>query len=312
MRQISLATTAVGLALLVAACASATPESGAPSVAPSPSAVPSTPPSASTVPEASPAPSAPGSPASDAADEVLDAALATQAEGTVRYRVDVRSADPDDALPPQIGSGQVSFGDPAQFRFESEGTPGTVPPSEVIFDGDTLFSRGRDTPYLPEDTWVSLETKEGTMGRDLVMRQYGDSMLVLVTPLGVTSAERTGDETIGSRGVTRYVTQVDVSAARPHLPEPLVPAYDARMANLTSAGAPLTHEVEVWVDSDGRIARTRYVQELQGQDVEALVITYDFDGYGDPMEAAPPSGAEVLTIEEAQQRRLAAETAPPS
>jgi len=208
----------------------------------------------------------------------------------------------------QTATGQVSFGDPAQFRFESEGMPGTVPPSEVIFDGDTLYSRGRDTPYLPEDTWVTLQIKEGTIGSDMVLRQYGDSMLVLVTPLGVTSAEQAEDDAAG----TRYVTQVDVSAARQHVSESLLPAYDARMANLSSAGVSPTHEVEVWVDSDGRIARTRYVQELQGQNVDAIVVTYDFDGYGEPMEAAPPSGAEVLTLEEAQERRQAAETPKPS
>ena len=149
---------------------------------------------------------------------------------------------------------------------------------------------------------LMLEITEGTLGYDAVMRQYGDSMLVLVTPLGVTSAKPVGDEMIGTQAVTRYVAQVDVSAARQHLPESLLPAYDARMANLTSAGVPLTHEVDVWVDADGRIARTRYLQELQGQDVEALVVTYDFDGYGDPMEAGPLEGDEVLTLEEARQR----------
>jgi hypothetical protein len=310
MRRIRLAATAVGLALVIAACSSATPESAAPaeSGVPSPSAVPPSPAPASPIPVVSPSATASASLASDAANEVLDAALATQAEGTVRYAVDVRSADPNDAIPPQTATGQVSFGNPSQFRFASPGVPGTVPASEVIFDGDTLYSRGRDTPYLPEDTWVTLDIKEGTIGRDLLLRQYGDSMLVLVTPLGVTSAQQAADEPIG----TRYVTQVDVSAARPHLPESLLPAYDDRMANLTSAGAPLTHEVEVWVDSDGRIARTRYVQELQGQDVEALVVTYDFEGYGDTMEAAPPRGDEVLTIEEAQERRQAAETPKPS
>jgi len=309
MRRIRLAAMAMGLALVLSACASATPESEAPATsvvsdAPSQAAAA---PSSTPAPSAMPTPSVAASPVSDAAGVVLDAALASQAEGTVRYTVDVRSADPTDPNPPQTATGQVSFGDPGQFRLASPGVPGTVPPSEVIFDGDTLYSRGRDTPYLPEDTWVTLDIKEGTIGSDMVLRQYGDSMLVLVTPLGVTSAEQADDDATG----TRYVAQVDVSAARPHLPASLLPAYDARMANLSSAGVSPTHEVEVWVDSDGRIPRTRYVQELQGQNVDAIVVTYDFDGYGEPMEAAPPSGAEVLTLEEAQERRQA-ESAKPS
>jgi hypothetical protein len=301
MRRVHLAATAVGLALVLAACASATPESEAPaeSLAAPRSAVPPVPASATpSIKVASPGASNAASPLSGDADEVLAAALASQAEGTVRYTVDVRSADPEDANPPQTASVQVSFGDPSQFRFASPGVPGTVPASEVIFDGDTLYSRGRDTPYLPEDTWVTLGIRDGTIGRNMVMRQYGDTMLVLVTPLGVTSAEQAEDDTIG----TRYLTQVDVSAARPRLPASLLPAYDSRMASLTSAGVPPTHEVEVWVDTEGRIARTRYVQELQGQDVEALVITYDFDDYGAALDAAPAPGDEVLTANEARER----------
>jgi hypothetical protein len=31
-------------------------------------------------------------------------------------------------------------------------------------------------------------------------------------------------------------------------------------------------------------------------------VTYDFDGYGNPMEAEPAPGDEVLTMEQAQER----------
>jgi hypothetical protein len=264
MRQIHLAAVALGLALIVVAC-QATPE---------PTAI-------------------------DATDEVLHAALATQAGGTLRFTVDVRATDPDDATPPVTGSGQVSFGEPIQFRFARPGVSGTIPPSETIFDGDRLFVRGDDS-RLPADTWLLLETS--SVGRDMVMRQESDSLLVLVTPLGVTSAERAEEDTIGTRAVTRFITQVDVAAARRHLTDSLMPAYESRMSGLEAAGVPLTHEVEIWVDDEGRIARTRYLQELKGQDIEALVITYDFEGYGDPMDPAPPAGDEVLTLDEATER----------
>jgi hypothetical protein len=69
-----------------------------------------------------------------------------------------------------------------------------------------------------------------------------------------------------------------------------------------AAGVPLTHELDVWVADEGHIARTRYEQELQGQDVDALVVTYDFEDYGAPVEAEPPPGDEVLTVEEARER----------
>ena len=306
MRRIRCAATVLGLALALVSCSATAPEIASPSASAiaSPAAEPSTAPSTT---EASSAPTSPGpSPAvslgQGAVNEVLDAALATQADETLRFTADVRSADPGDSMQPVTGTGQVSFGDPSQFRFASPGVAGSVPASEMIFDGERLFSRGRDTPYLPETTWVVLDIKQGGMGRELVTRQYGDYSLVLAAPLGVTSAEPAGEETIDGQAVTRYVTQVDIEAARPHITESLLAAYEAHVSSFTAAGVPLTHEVEVWVDADGHIARTRYEQELTGQDVEAVVVTYDFADFGAPMEAEPPPGDEVLTIDEARER----------
>jgi hypothetical protein len=312
MRRIRLAATATGLALVLAACAATAPESASPTVsqAPSPAATPSISPLSPAPPSF--APSLAPTPDADAADVVRDAAIASLADETVRLAVDVRSSDAAGAMPPVTGTGQVSFGDPSQFRFGSPGMAGTMPGYEVIYDGAHLFSRGRDTPYLPAETWVTLDLKPGTVGHAALLRQYGDYSLVLVTPLSVTSAMPMGDEMIGDRSVRRYVAQVDIAAARPYIPEPLLAAYESHVETFTAAGVPLTHEVEVWVDDDGQIARTRYVQELEGQGVPAVVITYDFDDYGAAMDVAPPAGAEVLTIEEAQERRQAAETPKPS
>jgi len=177
-----------------------------------------------------------------------------------------------------------------------------VPASEVIYDGAHVFSRGRDTPYLPKETWVTFDINPGTVGHAALLRQYGDYSLVLLTPLAVTSAVPAGDEMIGNRNTRRYVAQVDLEAARPHIPESLLPAYESHVSKFNAAGVPLTHEVEVWVDDEGHIARTRYVQELEGQVVDTIVYTYDFEDYGAPMEAEPPPGDEVLTVEEARER----------
>ena len=130
MRQIRFAAMAVGLALVVAACASATPESEAPAASPSqsPRTIPPAPTSAPATQAGSPAPSAAASRAPGAPHDVLDAALVTQAEGTVRFAVDVRSADAADAMQPVTGTGQVSFGDPSRFRFASPGMTGIMAP----------------------------------------------------------------------------------------------------------------------------------------------------------------------------------------
>jgi hypothetical protein len=317
MLRIRVVAMVLGLALALAACSAAVPDTSSPSASAiaSPAAAVSTAqtmPAPSSAPTSVPPPSAADSLEPGAAKQVLDAALATQNEDTLRFAVDVRSADPDDGTPAVTGTGQVSFAAPTQFRFASPGVNGTVPASEVIYDGEHLFSRGRDTPYLPEDTWVVLDIKPGTMGQELLVRQYGNYTLVLVAPLGVTSAEASGQETIDGRAVTRYVTQVDVESARPRLPESLLPAFESHVNTFNSAGIPLTHEVEVWVGADGRVARTRYVQELEGQDVDALVYTYDFEDYGAPMDVAPPDGATVLTIDEVREYRASPESPSPA
>jgi hypothetical protein len=295
MRQLRLAATVLALALALASCNTAVPESASPSA----SAMAS---NAAPAPSSSPA-SLPGdSLEPDATEEVLAAALATQAEETLRFATDVRSADPDDSMPAVIGTGQVSFSDPSQFRFASPGVAATMPAWEVIYDGNRALVRGRDAPYLPEHTWLALDILPGTNEQELFVRQYGDYSLVLVAPLGVTSAVAAGEESIGGRAVKRYVTQVDIEAARRHLPDALLAAYDSHVNKFNAAGVPLTHEVEIWVDAEGRIARTRYVQELQGQGIDALAVTYEFDDYGAPMEAEPPAGDEVLTVDEARER----------
>jgi hypothetical protein len=303
MRQIGLTTVVLAVTIALAACRAAAPVTASPTgpEVPSPVAPSATPPSTPSS-SATTAPTSTPSPEPGVAREVLDAALATLAEQTLRFAIDVRSADPADARPPVTGTGQASFGQPSQFRFASSGVAGTVPPSEVIYDGQRAFIRGRDVAYLADDTWVVLEVVAGTLGHDAFLRQYGDYSLVLVAPLGVISAQPVGQETLNGRAVRRYVTQADIAAARPHLPDSLLQAYEAQLTKFAAAGVPLTHELEVWVDDEGRIARTRYVQDLVGQDVEAVVITYEFDDYGAPMESEPPPGAEVLTLDEARER----------
>lgn len=228
--------------------------------------------------------------------------------GTFRYDVEVRSADPDDTRPAVIGHGQVSFGEPVQFRFASAGT------SEVIFDGERGFVRGRDLEYLPPDTWVVFELGPdgAAQVRHVFIRQYGNAALVLVLPLGATGGRAVGEETI--RGVTtrRFVTDVDVAAARQHVPNDVLPAYDSQVAAFDARGTVLTHEVEVWIDPDGRVVRTRYVQDASST-ITPIRVTYDLSDFGAPMDAAPPGGAEVLTLDEARERyRKTLETPPPA
>lgn len=298
-RQFRLALAVITLGLVIGACGGSMPVSPAPATA-SPRPTPSA--------EPSPAPAA--SPA-DAAQTVIDAALATMAEGTLSYEVEVRSADPADTTQPATGRGQVAFGEPLQFRFSSAGIPGRTDPSEVIFDGARGFIRGRDFDYLPPDSWVrfDLEPEGAQLIRNAFMRQYGSGALVLVLPLGATEARAVGEETIGDVTTRRFVTDVDVSTARQHVPEAVLPAYDAQIGTFESRGTGLTHEVDVWIDTEGRVVRTRYVQDASSA-TTPIRVTYDFGDFGARMDAAPPVGAEVLTVDEARERYEASLASP--
>lgn len=230
------------------------------------------------------------------------------AEGTFRYDVEVRSEDPDDTRPAISGHGQVSFGEPVQFRFASAGT------SEVIFDGERGFVRGRDLEYLPPETWVVFELGQDVAAqvRHVFIRQYGNAALVLVLPLGATGGRAAGEEIIRGVATQRFVTDVDVAAARPHVPNDVLPAYDSQVAAFDARGTALTHEVEVWIDPDGRVVRTSYVQDASST-ITPIRVTYDFIDFGAPMDAAPPGGAEVLTLDEARERyQQTLETPPPA
>lgn len=293
MRQVRLAATILALALTTGACAGSSagtepqatllPATTAPPISPSAQL--------SLAPAASPA---------DAAQTVIDAALATMAEGTFRYEVEVRSADPDDTRAPVTGRGQVSFGEPVQFRFSSDGAPGTSGSADVIFDGVRAFFPVGST--TAPDTWVVIDLAPPLADavRQSVLRRYGTSVLVLAAPLGATEARVTGEETV--RGVTtrRFAADVDIATAREHVPDVGLPAFDSQLATFGAHGTAMTHEIEVWVDPAGRVVRTRYEQEVSSADT--IVVTYDFRDFGAPMDAAPPAGAEVLTIAEARER----------
>ena len=287
MRQVRLAVTVLTLGLVTWACAGSTPATQPPASGSSP-----------TIASAQPSP-APAAPA-DVAQTVIDAALATMAEGTFRYDVEVRSADPADTRPAVSGRGQVSFGEPVQFRFAADGTSVLSDSADVIFDGVRAFFPAGAA--MPPNTWIviDLDPPLAEVVRDALLRRYGTSALVLVAPLGATEARLTGEDTVRGISTRRFVADVDISLAREHVPDVGIPAYDSQVAAFEGRGTALTHELEVWVDPGGRVVRTRYRQDVSSTD--AILVTYDFIDFGAPMDAAPPDGAEVLTVAEARER----------
>lgn len=315
MRGHGLAGTYLSLALVLAACAAA-PASSSPLAsranAPSPMVY-------------APAPSNDASPSLNAdAVIVRDAALKTAEAGTLRFEFEIRSADPSDDVPEVRGRGQVSFMEPIQFRIladEFTGIGGTSPESEVIFDDSRIYTRGRDGVADSPETWVILDFDESAMGptfRERYLEQYGTTLFVLVPALGITHAERAGSQTINGASTTHYVGRSNPDVALTLLPpvvrEPYRQSLDARRMGLEVRGGsgPLPSvDVEVWVDADGRIARLRYLQDVESGDIETLLITYDFDAFGAPFDLDPPEGTEILTLAEVLERYRNS-SAPPS
>ena len=289
MRRIRFALVAMGLALVLAACDTTTIE-------------PQPPASARATASASPLESGL---LDEAAREVRDAALATQAAGTLRFDTDVRSADPDDPRPPATAGGFLAFDEPLRFRFGSPGIAdgGPAEPMEVIFDGTRGFVRGRDVPFVPADSWIIIDrATDGDVAVEAFLDQYANQSLVLVPPIGVTTARAAGEETIDGVVTRHFVAQVDIERARDYLPEHLLPPYDTQIQTFRERGAPPTHELDVWIGPDGRIVRTSYVQVVSETLGETIKVTNDFGEFGSALDLAPPSGAEVLTLDEASER----------
>jgi hypothetical protein len=335
MRARRLAGIRVGLALVLAGCSTsatgtAPAQEGTRSDDPASQRLASARPVASPAYTPSPKASAPA-PSSDAVPSlnavaivVRDAALATAEAGTLRFLLELRSADPSDDVPQVTGRGQVSFTKPIQFRYladEFTGIGGTAPESEVIFDDSRIYTRGRDGVAGSPEAWVVLDFDELAMGSTLRQRyleQYGTTLFVLVPALGVTHAERAGNQTINGASTTHYVGRSNPEVALTLLPSAVRELYrqslDRRRTGIEVRGGsgPLPSvEVEVWVDADGQIARLRYLQDVESDDIEAFLITYDFDAFGAPMDLDPPNGAEILTMAELQERYRTS-SAPPS
>lgn len=255
---------------------------------------------------------------------VRDAALVTAATGSVRFELVFRSADPSDDVPEVTGRGQVSFTEPIQFRYLADaftGIGGTAPESEIIFDDSRIHIRGRDgVPGAPE-TWLVLDFDLLGMGptiRQRYLDQYGTTLFLLVPALGVTHAERAGNETINGATTTHYVGRSSPEAALALIPPAIQDLYfrnvDLRRRGLEvrgGSGQLPDVEFEAWIDADGRIVRLQYLQEVESGDIDAYIITFDFDGFGARMDLEPPKDAEILTIADLQERYRAS-SAPPS
>ncbi len=298
----------ISLALVVAlaACGPTTP-TDAPSAPPTVAASPS--PSRSTEPASPGAPSASTGTVANAGqiDDLREAALASVAEGTVRM---VYSIEFDGATTVQdglflSGRGQTSFGEPRRAHLSATLQNEAFGSYEMILDDRQLYLKGDVVAQIvPAGRWLGVDLDSNhRMVASFASLASGqnDSSLALFYVLGTTGDVRVSPgESIDGRETTRYATAIDLDEVRDRVPPELAEALETNIAALEAGGISPAIEAQVWVNTAGRVVRTRYVYTLgAGEGGGQLIGTYGFSDFGAPMDEVIPTEGEVISLEDA-------------
>ena len=272
-----------------------------------PSATPATP-----SPSAALAPSPPAAtPSLEAGDPIVAATLAVIEAGTVRYEMQATVVRAPIMRDPATGRGKVSFGEPRQFWVSrDEQVDIEMQANDAIVDGDRVYLRSSGDP-LPQNTWTLYTIERKEVFDSLIIGNYGDPRLILAPLLGASTAREAGTDTIDGRTATRFETDVDPDAALDRLPAHLVEPFKEQLGTVRKSDVRYWEDMEVWLGPDGELLRMRFHIRTATGDVD-LLMTYDFDGVGEPITFEPGPDQEVLTPEEARElyRDLAASPSP--
>lgn len=232
-----------------------------------------------------------------AAEDVVDAALAVIAAGTVRYEIETQPEGAPPAGPKGTGRGEVSFRQPRQFRIVNNAIPHIdKPATEVMTNGKRVYLREGADP------WIAYEVNEESPSWDLLVRNYGEPRLILAPLLGATAARKLGTEMIDGDATSGVQVDIDPDLVLERLPSHLVEPWTQQLTHPRRADPDYSQDVEVWIAPDGRLLRMRSRIATQGAAFPVVVVTYDFTGIGEAINVTPDPDEEVLTIEEAQER----------
>jgi len=297
------------LAMTLAACGGTAPSEPGSSASAAPPATTAGP--SATLAPSSEAPSAAPTPFGEAADPqaLIDAALATVDDGTVRLLYEVGFLDstliPDG--PFLSGRGQASFGEPRQARLSAEFSGVEFGDWEMIIDDRLLYMRGRVVAQVvPDDTWllVDLDSDHRSVPDFAeIASGQNDSSLALLYLLGATGDVRVADGgTIGGAPTDQYRLSIDLDAARDRVGVQFAEALGANIDALATSGIDRTLQADVWL-GDGRVVRARYEFVLgRGQGGGRMISSYDFSDFGTPLELDIPTGDDVIRLEDAIER----------
>ena len=247
------------------------------------------------------------------AELIRKAAQTTIDAGTMRFHVEVLPTEAAEGVPATTSRGQVSFADRMQFRYLAHaftGLGGTSPEYEVIFDDPRIYLRGREALPDEPDTWVLFDFDllgSGEIIRKRYVSQHADVLLILTPALGVVEAELEGQErlrsdTLSDVAATHYSAVASVDVPSESLPSSARDVYRDRLAALRASEAPRTFEVDIWIDAQGRIVRISSAHDIESEAIDVLTVTYEMTSFGAAMDLNVPEGAEVLTIDQLQDR----------
>jgi hypothetical protein len=234
---------------------------------------------------------------------VVDAALAMFDAGTFHYGSEAH-AEPSAADSATFSiRGGASLAELRRFWVSIDSYPDIdLPSRDVLVDGEQAYLREGDSRYLPPGAWIVLEVPDGTVGWRSIVRTYGDPRLIIAPVLGVVGATPVGSELIDNAPADRFGVAIDPDRIRDALPAHLRDPWQRQQDDMPGAGPGAWKDPEVWIGPDGHVLRMRYALETMNPDLPHVVVTYDFDRIGEPIDVAPGPGEEVLTMEEATAR----------
>jgi hypothetical protein len=280
---------------LAAACGS-----GTPSQVPA-SSTPVATPQATPSPTPRPTPE-PTSAADAARDELIEAALATVATGTVRVRQDVVFHDsslvPDGTT--MTAAGQAAFDAPKRSRLQADLTALGFGEMTMIIDDHLLYVQGTVVEELVGDKWLLVDLESGhpaTAQFGSLASGQNDVSVAVMYLLGATDDIAIEDDQLAGRPVRHFTTTVDLAIAREIVPEAYAESLEDNIAALRVGGIERVFAAEAWVDEDGLVIRAIYVYELaRARGGGSMVTHVDFSDHGDPIALGIPPAANVIDL----------------
>jgi hypothetical protein len=147
----------------------------------------------------------------------------------------------------------------------------------------------------------------------IVQKQSGDPTSGLQTLRGAVKVDEVGHEKVRGTDTRHVRATIDVHKAAEEAPAEV----RADMRKLAGLYKTKTHDVDVWLDDDGRVRRMKVVSDpadlslptsttVAGTDFGAMTITYELYDFGTAADITVPPADQVADTAELMQRAAGA------